>query len=177
MGHIVSFPIDRARKPGEDIPAIIAIRGCEIRDFARPRIGAAPEPDYERAPLSLDMSGFLPDRLRRPRRRPTPKIAPALPEAEKQEPLARLRGLTAVQARDEIAILLEISDSDLAVAMLVSLIGASNTHKPLPHGWPKVMYAIRGRVSLHVACGRNDNERLLTAIRQLLAEETSTAWA
>jgi hypothetical protein len=183
MNVIVSFPVERARQPGEGVPGIVAVRGCEIREFPARRAAVPPAPARVPAPaparapirepmFSLDI---LPRRLRRTR--PASRLLPALPDDDKQEPLARLRGLSAQDSRDEIGILLQISDTDLAVTMLVALLGASNTHKPLPYGWPRVMYAIRGRLSLYVACGRTDSDRLIQSIRELLAEEADTAWA
>jgi hypothetical protein len=166
MSVVVNFPGERARRPGEDIPAIVAVLGSEIRAFVRPRPVPAPEPLAAPAQPAVPHRPFA-------RRRP---VAP-LSEDQKQEPLARSRGLSAQQTCDEINILLKISDRDLAFQMLVALLGASTTHKPLPYGWPKVMYAIRGRVSLHFACGRTDSDRLLVAIRQLLAEEWRTVRA
>ena len=167
MSSVISFPIERARKAGEGIPAIVAVRGCEIRQFLRP--AAIPERASE--PLALPL------RAERRRRVPEWKPVPPLPDEQKLMPMARARGLTPAQTCEEISILLRISDQKLAVQMLIALIGASNTHTPLPHGWPRVMYAIRGRISLHVGVGRTDTAPLLAGIRQLLAEETDTAWA
>lgn len=167
MSSVISFPIERARKAGESIPAIVAIRGCEIRQFLRPEAVPAPV----REPLALPL------RTERRRRMPEWKPLPPVPDEQKLTPMARTRGLTPAQTCEEIGILLRISDQKLAVQMLIALIGASNTHTPLPHGWPRVMYAIRGRISLHVGVGRTDSAHLLEGIRQLLAEETDTALA
>ncbi|MEM8569686.1 MAG: hypothetical protein AAGG56_02155 [Pseudomonadota bacterium] len=167
MSIVVSFPAERARKPGEDAPAIVAVRGCEIHQFT---LYLTPRPPQRR----LD-----PETRARRGRKPEPRAVPtgAVPDDEKLQPLVRVRELSARDARDEINILLAISDTDLAVSMLVALIGASSTHRPLPHGWPKVMYAIRGRISLHVALGRDDSARLMDGVRMLLDQESDTAWA
>lgn len=181
MDVVVSFPVERTRRPGEDVPAIVAVRGCEIHTLgehlAARRTPLTQEPVAEPA-SSLDFPGFSenPPRPRR-RMRSLPPLSPVLPDEQKAEPLARVNNLTAEETRLEIARLIEGHDHGHIIETLVQLIGASNTHKPLPYGWPKMMYAIRGRLSLFVACNRTDTDQLIDAIRRILSEEGTTAWA
>lgn len=177
MSEVVSFPVERARKPGAEIPAIVTVRGCEIHEFGTHLAVRTLEPLRQLSDTPA-FSGFTETPPRPKRRiRPLRPLSPVLPDEQKAEPLARRRGLSAEETRHEIERLANHHDMDEAVGALVALLGASNTHKPLPYGWPKMMYAIRGRLSLYVACNRTDSDRLIETIRRILREEETTAWA